>query len=400
MLFLAVLFAIFAVVAFEYVVYRKRALADIKYSAYLSAGEVFEGENVYFYEEIRNEKRLPVGYIKVDTELPAGLCFALIERSGDKEEPRVTNTGRIQSVFSMEPYSEIKRRWRVVCQRRGEYELQGAIAVSNDILGLNSVSTRFEQNAGRAGSRIIVLPKAVSLEEHFTSSFSESGEVISEFCPVSDPLMICGSREYNVYDPMNKINWKQSAVHGSLMVNIEEKTVRHRFAILLNMNSREIENIPNIPSDSEAVEFNISVCASVLDRVALEEVSVRIITNTKVEGLEYLTPVGGDLPGSKIYMSELFRGRRDLMEALRLLALIKLEITLPADKMLDHIAANPQIYTDCENLLVISSYLDSRLLNLHTIMRGFGVNVVYYITTSRKNIGVIPEGVEIYYKTY
>ena len=47
MLFLAVLFAIFAVVAFEYVVYRKRALADIKYSAYLSAGEVFEGENVY-----------------------------------------------------------------------------------------------------------------------------------------------------------------------------------------------------------------------------------------------------------------------------------------------------------------------------------------------------------------
>ena len=99
-------------------------------------------------------------------------------------------------------------------------------------------------------------------------------------------------------------------------------------------------------------------------------------------------------------ISDPFEGRRDILSALRMLALIKNHISLPADKMFDHMAAYPELYADSENLIVISSYLDQRLLNLYEVMKQHGVHVIYYITTVRRNIDLLPEGVEIYYKTY
>ena len=88
-----------------------------------------------------------------------------------------------------------------------------------------------------------------------------------------------------------------------------------------------------------------------------------------------------------------------MMVALRTLASLKMEISLPAEKMLDHIVSNPELYRESENLVVVSSYLDERLLNLYKTMRAVGVNVIYYITTTRRE-AVLPDDVDIYFKAY
>ena len=45
----------------------------------LSRNEVFEGEQLYLYEEITNDKLLPIPYAKIETELPEGLSFILLD---------------------------------------------------------------------------------------------------------------------------------------------------------------------------------------------------------------------------------------------------------------------------------------------------------------------------------
>ena len=41
--------------------------------------EVFQNEDIYIYEEIANDKMIPLPYLKVATSLPAGLNFRITE---------------------------------------------------------------------------------------------------------------------------------------------------------------------------------------------------------------------------------------------------------------------------------------------------------------------------------
>ena len=396
MLFIAFLGALAAVVLIEYLVYKKYIFKGIQYEASLSETEVFEGDEIYLYEEITNSKKLPIPYIKIDSDLPDGLEYCLFDEKGKSK--KLTYTSHMQSVFVLRPGVTVKRRWRVRCVTRGDYRLGSVIAVSGDLLGLYTGTLRLECEEKRS-TIITVLPRPVDLAGEFASSRYLCGDLITNMCPVTDPLRICGIREYEYGDPMNSVNWKASAVHDKIMVNIREHTVRHQFNIVLNMNSREIEQYPDKPSDIKAVEKCINVVASILDRVAAEEIPIRIFTNNPCRDNPNFSPVTDDGDGLKIMKSECFKGRRDMLVALRTLSSLKAEISLPAEKMLDHITKYPELYRESENLVIVSSYLDERLLNLYKIMRGVGVNVIYYITTTRRE-AVLPEDVDIYFRAY
>ena len=279
---------------------------------------------------------------------------------------------------------------------RGEYILEGVLATGNNLLGKSTQSQLIKLGAD-SKSRILVLPRPGELDGHYVSSRYLSGDCISEICPVTDSMRLCGVREYFPTDSMNKINWKSTAAHGKLMSNVEEKTVRHRFSVLLNMNTREIEPDPSVPSVPEALERCMIICTSILDRIAAEDVPVRLFLNYPPEKLENGEPVSLEGDGSLIATSGPFRGKRDMIYALRTIARVGMRISLPADKMFDHIVANPDLYSENENLIVVSSYLDGRMLNLAQLLRPAGVRVVFYVATSRNNVGQIPDDAEVYF---
>lgn len=388
MLFLAVLIALVAAVVAEYLIYGRRAFDRLAYRATFSESEVAVGDDVYLFEEIRNDGHLPIPFLKVDTDLPEGLEFTLIEVDRERGGRKIASTRSIQSIFVLHSNSRIRRRWRVRAKKRGEYRLGGVVVSVGDVLGLNTVSRRLEiQQSGRTS--VVVLPAPRALCAVSASSRLLCGDLISALCPVTDPQIVAGTREYTVYDPMNRINWKSTAIHAKLMVNIEERTVRPRFSVLLNMNSRQIEQRPDTPSDPASVERGITLAASLLDRIAAEEVPARLFVNAPPpDGSEDAVILVDDGGGISVFGP--WRGRARMVDAMRTLARLPMAISVTPEKMFDLILSAPHLFGENENLIVVSPYIDGRMINFKNLLRERGVRVVFYITSARNTAGVLP----------
>ncbi len=397
MLFIAILATLLIIYIGQARLFSKKTFDSIDYKVKLSTEEAFEGEDIFIYEEITNEKTLPLPYAKVDTSLPQGLLFRITEydhgKPTDKMQPHVV------SVFVLKSREKVRRRWRVNCKTRGVYSVGGAVVVANDLFGMNPISKGFACEP-RPENTVVVLPRPVDLDAHFTSSYYHSGDVITNHSLLSDPLLIEGTRDYTAHDPMNRINWKSTAAHGRLMVNRESYTRRHRFNIMLNMNSRDIERSETLPSDPASIELAITVCASILDRISAENVPVRIISNTPPEAVSEEMRADADGVGYDILFTPAYEGKRDMITALRVLAAIKTEMSCPVERMLDFVLEHKDVFAESGNLIVISAYISERMIVFHDEMRREGVNVIFYVTTSNRNAWVIPPDVEVYYKTH
>ncbi|MCD7747897.1 MAG: DUF58 domain-containing protein [Firmicutes bacterium] len=399
MLYIALLLAVVAVYFAERKIYEKHIFENLTYNVTVGSEEVFEGEDIYVFEEITNDKMVPMPYAKVDTTLPSGLAFRITENDAARGTVRDSLREHIQSVFVLKSREKVRRRWRVNCKRRGVYSIGDATVVANDIFGMNPASEGFHVEPSRANT-VVVLPKAINLEEHFTSTYYHSGDVIKNHSLLTDQLLRRGTREYTVYDPMNSINWKQTAAHGRLLVNESEYTQRHRFNIMINMNSRDIEKDSRYPASPDSVELCITVAASILDRISQENVPVRIISNTPPAYLGEGLAADSEGIGRDILFTGAYEGKRDMIEALRLLAAIKVEMSCPIEKLLDYVLLYHKTFAESGNLIFISSYISERMIIFHNEMQRCGVNVIFYVTTTNRNTANIPSDVEVYYKTH
>ncbi|MBO5274799.1 MAG: DUF58 domain-containing protein [Clostridia bacterium] len=391
----SILIAVIVVYAIQVRLYKKHGFEGIDYRVKLSAREVFEGDDIYLYEELTNAGRLPLPYAKVDTGLPDGMRFVLIE--WDKKGSSKRRFSKyIRSMFVLKNNQTVRRRWRVNCTKRGVYKLGAVMLIINDIFGFNANSKLF---TAVGDNTVVVLPRTMNLEEAFTSSYYRSGEISVLRSLFTDPMMVAGSREYTSYDPMNKIDWKSTAVHNRLMVRVEDHTQSRRFNIVLNMQSRDIEADPTTPSVPETNELCIKVAASLLDMVSAENIAVRVIANAPPKRLG-VESVSEDEIGHNILMTRPYSGKYDMIEALRMLAALPMEISLPIEKLLDHMIQNPGFYENGGNIILVSPYISERMINFHSLMKQQGIRVVFYITSTNQNALMIPDDVEVHFRVY
>jgi hypothetical protein len=131
-----------------------------------------------------------------------------------------------------------------------------------------------------------VLPRPIDLEATFVAADGLSGDIVTNHSLLTDPLIRAGTREYRPGDAMRQINWKSTASHNRLMVNIEEHFRRFVFNIVINMQSRDIEKHPEVPSAPYEIERCISVAATLLDRASEDNVPTRVIMNTPYKSIQ------------------------------------------------------------------------------------------------------------------
>lgn len=410
MLFVALLAALLIVYLIQRGIYRKYIFKNMNYRVSLSAEEVFEGEDVFMFEELANAKALPVPSAKVETELPDGTAICLAARPQAKgkassgQTPREQLVKSVQSIFVLGSNKAVKRRWRVRTMRRGVYNFGSALVVTGDLLGFDSLSKRLTDPPAKH-NRLVVLPKLEPLDADLTPSIYQLGGSVTKRSLHTDPLLKAGARDYSTADPMHRINWKSTAVHGKLMVNIEEYTRRGQFNIVMNMQTRSPEQIPDTPASPAHVERCITAAASLIDKISDVDSPVRLYINTPPESVsegavetEDLYGMETDEEGRKMIASRLYRGRMDLIEALRLLAAVNMKISLTTEQMMDHILGWSDMYCGGGDLILVSSYIDDRMLNFRELMAKKGISVIFLLTSTFSNItGSLPEECEVHY---
>ncbi len=367
--------------------FRKKALRCMAYKVHTKVHEIYEGDVFFLYESISNSKSMPMPNVRVDVTLPEGLDFCLYDKNPDGSY-KTSHLHHIESLFVLKPDSGIERRWRIMAKRRGVYNLGNASIVVSDIFGANKLSAFFEADM-TADSRITVLPAPVEIEKFFVPLTDPMGDITTDFSLTPDPLLYAGTREYRGGDSLSRINWKASARMHEPMVDIDEYTEKNSCDIILNLQSRTIEDKGEAPEIIEAVEMGISVCASLFDRACSEDMPVRLICNTVNEVSE-----------KDYFVSERFEGRSDVTSALRMLAEIKLEISCRTENMFEELLKQHYEDPQCNNLVIVTPYIDDTVVDFGLKMVEMGVEVVIFATSSHKTMPEIPRELKVYYKTF
>lgn len=390
-LFISIIVALAAFAVFYRKYVDRFSRGGIQYNVEIDRGEVFEGEYFTLRETVTNDSAFPVSAVRVDLNLPEGLEF-VVESSGSDEK----RTPYISGLFSLKSRESTSRTWRVFARHRGIYTVDRAIIVKRALFGLDKLSERIDLSAAVSNS-VVVYPEIIDLREYFTTSRLVTGNALSRARLVRDPLMISGVRAYTTDDPMNRVNWKVSAAHGSLYVNNEEFSEKYELDVLLNMQSRSRERTPDTIAYPENVDLCVNVTAAILDKCTANDIPVSIITNGRID-----SPIGftaDTRDGGIFHVTPTATGRDDIFGLIRYLAGLQTAVCAPTYDMLEQIAASPARYLRGRNLVVVTAYFDAFFVKFHEQMTAQGYSIVYYITTAYKEAVEFPIDAEIHYKT-
>ena len=397
MLFIAIAITLAVLYFVQMRVYKKRTFDRLDYKVSLDSSEVTVGDDIYMFEELTNDKAMPLPYIKISTNLPVGLAFRLVKN----ENGRLSDAfmGSVESIFVLKGRQRIRRRWRIACRKRGIYSLGNATVVSNDLIGFNPISTVLRVPKSKS-TTVTVLPAQADLERDFSSTDCFAGDILVKRSLLTDPMLRSGARDYTSFDPMSRINWKLSASHGKLLVNVEEYVTKFQSNVILNMCSQIIERSEDTPDNPEFIEYNITVAASLIGRLAAENSPVRLIANTPPETIHEDYRAGSDETGSKIMMTPPFTGKYGVLDAMRTLATLEMKYSMPVEKMLDYVYDHPSVFSENGNIVLVTSVIDGRMTLFYEQMKRLGIDVIFYVTTSNRGIDRIPDRMKVFYRTY
>ena len=319
--------------------FRRIGLVRIRYDRRLSARSCFQDDEIEMVETIENRKWLPVPWLRVESQIPAGLRF------GSQANLDISSGSIYQnhkSLFSLMPYTRITRRHTVKCAKRGYYRAESVTMTAGDLFGFASTARRIE-----LGFELIVYPKPLLPEEWDLPTHSWMGEAVVRRWIVDDPFLIAGTREYRYGDPLKGINWKASARTGKLQVHKRDYSADHRLMIVLNVEDHE--GMWSVATDDELVEYGLSAAAGMARHAVENGLEAGFAANAAEAGR-----AGEEQPA---YV-EPDAGQPHLMAIFESMARLKTERLLPLHELLALIGERLVSRTD---IAVLTSYENERI---------------------------------------
>lgn len=267
-----------AVVVFviQAAIYKRLALRKVGYTRFFSTEAIFQGETAEMVEIITNRKWLPLPWVRIESLVPAQLLF----QTGDNFD---VSSGNIyqnhKSLFSLMPYTKIRRRHQLIAAKRGWYQLNTATLTSGDLLGMQQVYQEFPLR-----SEMLVYPEILPLDEVPLPTHSFLGDLTVRRWIMEDPFMIAGTRDYQSGDSLRHINWKATSRTGTLQVHQHDFTAHHHLMIYVNFEVSE--KMWGTVTNAPLIERAISYAASIADYTARNGVETGFGCNGKMIGSE------------------------------------------------------------------------------------------------------------------
>jgi uncharacterized protein (DUF58 family) len=205
---------------------RRRLFMALSFERTPSRRVVAWGSELEITMSITNAKLLPLVWMRVRDEWPAGL-----EPLGFALRP-VSHHGTqafIQTV-SVRWYERLRRRYRVRCGARGLHRFGPVALEAGDSFGIAGESRRLE-----AREEFAVLPRVLEVpgfELLIGQPLVEEAVAHSLAC---DPTALRGTRAYRPGDPLRAINWRATARRGELYTNEFDPTSLAAVRLLLDV---------------------------------------------------------------------------------------------------------------------------------------------------------------------
>ena len=247
---IALLAAAVAITIGVVLIWQRRGLHKVRYSRSFSRSRAFPGEEVTLEIVIENAKLLPLPWLEVIDEFPESLEFP-----DHKLEPSsVAGVDVLRTFFNVGPYERVRRRYRMICPKRGFHGFGRIYLKTGDIFGFSSIEKRFDRT-----DAMIVYPQIVPVTELGLPPKQPFGDEKPIRPLVEDPLRFRGVRPYAPGDPPRHLHWRATARTGELQSKQFEPSSLPTLAMFLDVNTFEHfwEGM-----DTERLELAISATGS------------------------------------------------------------------------------------------------------------------------------------------
>ncbi|MBH5317731.1 DUF58 domain-containing protein [Paenibacillus sp. GSMTC-2017] len=244
----------------QVVIFKRYVLRNLHYVRRFKVKHCFRGDEIELVEQLSNKKRLPVPWLRVESQLSTHLHFS-------KQDNFDVSSGQVyqnhRSLFSLGGYMKLTRTNRITPNRRGWYKLSTVSLTSGDLFGNISCHIQIPLE-----DELIVYPKpAVVPFEQLPSQSLQGEQQVKRFI-IPDPFVIVGARNYQSGDSMKQVNWKATARAGTLQVHQYDFTADRSLMILLNVDDKEgmWRNVTNEAVIEQGIEWAAGAAEAAISR--------------------------------------------------------------------------------------------------------------------------------------
>ena len=266
------------------------AFFRVHYERRTSRERAFAGDSLMLESVLANPRILPLPWVEVWERLPLAL---------QPEAPRERSYAEIGRVWvnrglAVWPYQRVRWRRRMVCGRRGVYQLGDIRLRTGDPFGF------FERERVITDRReVLVYPRVVHLRRLALPLHHPSLDVVSPRSHVVDPTRTATIREYRPDDPQRLIHWASTARRGSLQVRVLEPATSLHVSLVL-----DVRGFTFGAYREELLELTLSALASMATFLQGQGAPLCFLANTTVP---IVIPPGATVPHLQSMLESLAR---------------------------------------------------------------------------------------------
>lgn len=305
---------------------------------------VTKGSLTCLSEIINNAKFLPMPVFHLKFSCSRTFRF------DDTDNAVVTDAYHRNDVFSVMGNQKVTRKLTFTAERRGYYEISSFHILTRDFFLVNRFARLLKND-----THIYVLPGKRE-DSQFTIMFQRLlGEILNQRSFLEDPYTFRGIRDYDRSDNMHSINWKATAKHNALMVNMHERVSEQRVKLMLNLETN------TMIKTEELQEIAIELTSSIAGRLIQENIPVQLTSN----GLDVITKDYGMIESGCTYHHLLVIDRY----------LARLSVSGGIDAFLNMMEAEEEHKDRNTAYVIISPYFKSDLIDRLDSMAAQGLSV-------------------------
>lgn len=240
--------------------WHKKLRTEISFSTDITR----EGETCTLTEVIENTSTLPLPSLEMKFSTASALSFV------DDTNSIITDRYYRKDIFSVHGEERITRTLSFVPKKRGYYTIKSYDLLTKDYFLKHSFLLTRECDL-----HLYVYPRHLNVLPMDWMHRQIYGDRRTRQNLEEDPFLFRGLRDYMPGDSIRNINWKNTARHGDIVVNLYEPVQTMKAYIILDLNTALVSDKNNVR------EYAITVASSLINHFLNEGAPVSFYTNGK-----------------------------------------------------------------------------------------------------------------------